>query len=59
MKIEITKDLLKAQIKILREYLKAADFELSQSSAYHAVSKMYGFENWNTLSAHLKEETKK
>ncbi|HLX52375.1 MAG TPA: glyoxalase superfamily protein [Aquella sp.] len=53
MQIELTKDLIKAQVKILREFLKENNIDLKQSSAYQVISKMYGQKDWNTLSTLL------
>lgn len=56
MKIELNKELIKRQVTILKESLHE---KLSRSAAYNVLSKMYGFENWNTLSAFLNNEMEK
>ena len=50
VKIELSKELIKRQIPILKDSLNE---KISTSAAYNVLSKMYGFENWNTLSAFL------
>jgi len=55
MNITLSKELLKAQVKIVREFLKEGNMNLTQSTAYILVSKMYGQKDWNTLSALLKK----
>ncbi|HAU0369115.1 TPA: hypothetical protein JBF73_07855 [Legionella pneumophila] len=44
-------DKVKKQATILKEYLKEANIEMSHSSCLHAVAKIHGYKNWNTLSA--------
>ncbi len=56
MKINITKEVLKSQAAVMRAFLKVNGQELTQSSAYILLSKIYGFKDWNTLSAALKNE---
>jgi hypothetical protein len=56
MQIELTKDILKSQVKILREFLKANDIQLTQSSAYIVLSKIHGFHDWHELSEELKNK---
>jgi Glyoxalase superfamily protein len=54
MKIEINSKSIKAQAKLLKDFVneKYPDFKLS--NAYQAISIMYGFKDWNFLSAYLK-----
>lgn len=47
---------IKAQAKILKEYLREGGFDITQSSCYNAIAKMNGYENWNTFQAKLKTE---
>ena len=56
MQINLTKDVIKSQVEVMRTYLKVVDIELKQMNAYNCLSKMYGFSDWNTLSATLKKE---
>jgi hypothetical protein len=56
MIITVNKALLKAQVKILKDYLKEGGFPITQSSSYVLLSKLYGFNGWNELSAFLKNE---
>ena len=56
MQITLTKEIMKSQIEVLRAYLKVVGIELGQQNAYNCLSKMYGFPDWNTLSAALKNE---
>ncbi len=46
---------IKQQAVILRDYLNQAEKIITLSSAYHAISKMHGFKNWNIFSAFLKK----
>ncbi len=50
MKMTINKEIIKSQVKILRESLTE---KISQSAAYNIISKMYGFDSWNHLNAEL------
>jgi hypothetical protein len=59
MNISINKDVLKSQAEVIRAYLKVAGMDLSQSSAYQLLAKLYGFNGWNELSAALKIEDQK
>ena len=52
MQFSITKETLKIQVKIMREFIP----DLTQSSAYQLLAKLYGFDGWNQLSAALKKE---
>lgn len=56
MQITITKEVMKSQIEVLRAYLQTVGIDLKQMNAYNCLSKMYGFPDWNTLSAALKNE---
>ncbi len=56
MQITITKERLKSQVKIIREFLATKDFNLTQSSAYILLAKLHGCKDWNILSAILKNE---
>ena len=56
MQIDITKETLKKQVQRLRATLLEAKTVIGQSTAYHLLSIVYGFKNWNTLSAMLKRE---
>lgn len=58
MNIELNEAYIKKCATVLKEYLKLVNIELKQSNALIAISKMHGYENWNTLSAILKRETK-
>ncbi len=52
----VNKETIKRQVKVIRDFLAANEISLNQSSAYNCVSKMYGFENWNTFSAFLNKK---
>jgi Glyoxalase superfamily protein len=56
MIIKINKEILKLQVKTLRNFLKEKDIEISQSSAYEVISKMYGYEGWNFLSNEINNQ---
>ena len=56
MKIELTKELIKEQVNILRQFLKNGAQDISQSASYEVIAKMYGYENWNILASKLNEE---
>jgi hypothetical protein len=53
MQITITKEVLREQIKILREFLKEKGQDVTQTSCYHLLANMYGLRNWHVLSARL------
>ncbi len=55
MQIVITKEFIKEQVRIMREFLKSGGTELTQGAAYNLISKMYGVADWNTLSAMFKK----
>jgi len=55
MHIIISKEFIKEQVKIMREFLKSGGTELTQSAAYNLIAKMYGIADWNTLSAMFKK----
>ena len=44
---------IKNQATILKNYLKQSNSSISHSSCLHAVAKMYGFSDWNTMAALL------
>ena len=44
----------KKQAAILKEYFKSKNIDVKLSYCYEAISKMHGYENWNTYSAILK-----
>lgn len=48
-----SQDVIK-QAAILKDYLKQKDIKLGQQSCLHAISKINGFENWQTMSAIIK-----
>lgn len=54
-----TIDEMKNRAKILKEYLRAGGFNITQSSCYNALAKMHGFENWNIFQDYLKKQEKK
>ena len=55
---KLTKELLKKQVNIIRNFLKEGSNtnDISQSAAYSLLSKIYGFPNWDTMSAYLKSK---
>ena len=53
MQIILNKELIKSQVGLLREFLNK---EITQSSGYEAISKIYGFNNWNTFKSFLDKE---
>ena len=52
----LDKEVVKAQVNILRKFLIEHNIELSQSNGYQAIAKMNGFKDWNHLSAAFKKE---
>ena len=54
MEIKLTTDLVKAQAKIIKEFLKGNNIEVSHSFCLEVISKIYGQKDWNNLSAALK-----
>lgn len=56
MQLEINKEILKNQVKVLREFLKKGGINLNQSVSYSLLAIIYGFESWNHLSAIIKKE---
>lgn len=62
----MNKEKLKKQVEIICDFLANNKCEkcgtstsISRSSAYHLLAKIYGYKNWNTLSAKLKDEEAK
>ncbi len=55
IQITLTKEVLKEQVKIIREFLKKNDYTLSQSATYNLLALMYGIKDWNTLVAAINE----
>ncbi len=64
MNINLTKDILKAQALLLQSVSTRADIQtgdsikITLSSCYQLMAQSYGFKDWNTLSALLKEGDK-
>ncbi len=62
MKIELTKEIIKAQALLIQEISKYEDpnnggiIKIKLSSCYQLIAKTYGFKSWNKLSEKLKEE---
>ena len=56
---ELTIALVKNQASILKDYLKQANSAISHSSCLHAISKIHGYEDWNTMCAMLKDKENK
>lgn len=56
MHLTITKDVLKTQVKLLREFLPSN--VLTQSSAYECIARIHGWQSWNELSAAIVKEEK-
>lgn len=54
MNLVLTKEVVKGQVKTLREFLSNGDYKLSQTSAYQCMAKIYGFESWTDLANTLK-----
>jgi hypothetical protein len=54
MNVTLTKEFIKNQILLMREFLKTGGMDIKQSNAYNLLARMYGFKDWNTLSAMLK-----
>lgn len=48
---------IKKQVKALRVFLKEKDTSVCLGHCYEAVSKMYGYANWDTFSAILKKNS--
>lgn len=53
MNIILDKEVIKRQVTVLKDSLTE---EISRSAAYNILSKVYGFESWNALSAFLNNE---
>lgn len=58
-----TKESVRKQVEVLMEFLHKDVYQkchtnksITRSSAYHLIAKIHGFENWNTLSAHIKND---
>jgi hypothetical protein len=51
--IIISKQTAKEMASRLREFLHAGGHDIKQTHTYEAVAKMFGYRNWNTLSAQL------
>jgi len=49
----LTIEKVKEQAKILKTYL-SIDREISHSSCLHAIAKINGYNDWNTMQAMLK-----
>ena len=58
MNIVVNKEIIKRQVEIVRNFLKEGHQDISQSSAYNLISKMYGARDWNTLKAYLDKQLK-
>lgn len=52
----ITLTTIKSQANILKNYLNQNNASITHSSCLHAISKIYGFKDWNTASASLKDQ---
>lgn len=48
----------KMQAEILYQFLNSSNNKISISSCYEALAQMYGFKNWNILSAKIKNMDK-
>jgi hypothetical protein len=56
MQLSLNKELLKKQAKIMQEFIRLENGEkMKLSNCYECIAKMWGYKNWNTLSANLKE----
>lgn len=55
MQVSISVEKVKIQAKALREYLESGGSSISHSIALEALSKMYGFKDWNTACAVLRK----
>ncbi len=53
----ITLTAFKLQASILKNYLNQNNASITHSSCLHAVAKMYGFKDWNTAAAYLKDQS--
>jgi len=58
MNVVLTKEIVKDQVKTLRVFLSEGGYQLSQTSAYQCMAKIYGFESWTVLANKLKESKK-
>ncbi len=56
MNIELNSEIVKAQAMRLHVFVKEKCPGFKLSHAYHALAQIYGFKNWNTLSALIKRE---
>ena len=45
----------KRQAELLKKYLNEKEIEIGHSQCLHAVSRMYGYKDWNTFSAVIKK----
>lgn len=52
----ISRNEIKRQATILKEFLSQNNATISLSSCLQAVAKMHGFKDWNTMSATLKKK---
>ncbi|GEM_PF-4803125 len=54
----ITLTEVKNQAAVLKEYLKQNNSGISHSSCLHAIAKIHGYRDWNTMSANLEKKQK-
>lgn len=53
-----TIELVKFQSDTLKKFLQSKDIALAHTSCLHAISKIYGFKNWNTFKAIIENSKK-
>lgn len=53
-----TIEIAKFQADTLKKFLQSKDIALAHTSCLHAVSKIYGFKNWNTFKAIIERAKK-
>lgn len=49
----LTKDKIKQQVSVLRDFLAVKNIKLTQSSAYELIAKIHGYPSWNYLSTEI------
>lgn len=51
MTVPVSISVAKNQAKTLKDYLKQANAGISHSACLHAIAKIHGYKDWNTMSA--------
>lgn len=54
--IQINRELLKKQAKLLQDFIRQKySIKINLSFCYQVLSNLYGYKDWNVLSAKIKE----